>query len=196
MTMTDRYGTTDCVGSGREMMEQPVETHAKFIRLLQANEFKQTATMFKTYPAQYDQRVADTNNRRYEGNSYMLLEMVGEKWEVTPKGARILVESGLALAMSQAYYCARNELVLDRSDPTNVRDAFESIQRMAALWLPAIWKLDAQLVPEEITNNTRMDGEEDQDLAEVMERIRLIDTTVEYRPVQFGNMNEQDTNYK
>ena len=196
MNMTDRYGITGCVGSSSETMDQPVEIHANFISLLRADEFKQTATMYKTYPAQYDHKVADTNNRRYEGNSYMLLEMVGEKWEVTPKGARILVESGLALAMSQAYYCARNELVLCRGDPTDVRDAFESSQRMAALWLPAIWKLDAQLVPEEISNNTRMDGEEDQDLADVMERIRILDTKVPYRPVQRGNMNEHDATYK
>ena len=107
-----------------------------------------------------------------------------------------MVESGLALAMSRAYHCARVELLLDRGNPTNVRDAFESSQRMAALWLPAIWKLDAQLVPEEITTNTRMDGEEDQDLAEVMERIRILETQVVYRPVEFGNMNKQEAKYK
>ena len=171
MNTQDRYGITTCIGSGNERIDQTVDAHSEFIRQLQFDELQQTQLMFTTYPRGYDQGLADKINRNYEGTGYMLLEKVGEKMEATAKGARILVESGLALAMSQAYFCARNELLHERGNPIDVRDAFESIQRMAATWLPAIWKLDARLVPQEITANTLRDGAEDEDLAEVIGRI-------------------------
>ena len=90
---------------------------------------------------------------------------------MTSKGVRILVASGLALAMLQAYYCARVELLSDRGNPIGVRDAFESAQRMVAHWLPSLRNLDAQIIPEEINNNIQRDGNEGRDLSAVKERI-------------------------
>ena len=82
-----------------------------------------------------------------------------------------MVASGLALAMSRAYYCARVELLSDQGNPIDVRDTFESAQRMVAHWLPSLWNLDPEFIPEEINNNTQMDGYEGRDLSAVKERI-------------------------
>ena len=166
----DRYGIAACIGN-IDGMNEPEDMMTEFVRQLLSDEIAQTARMYGTYPEGYDHGMADNNNRRFEGTSYQLLEKVDGRLQATPKGARILVASGLARAMSQAYHCARAELPRGRGDPTDVRDAFESAQRMACHWLPTLWTLDAELLPDEITTDTRLDGYEERDLSEVQAQI-------------------------
>ena len=173
MSDNDRYGIANVVNIGDGGVDLTEENHTEFIKQLLADEFNQTTAMHGRYPERYNNRVADKNARLYETTSYQLLEQVEGTAQVTSKGARILVKSGLALAMSRAYHCARAELSYNRGDdPIDVRDTFESAQRMVAHWLPALLDLDPDLVPVEIYTNTRMDGSEERDLSVVKERIR------------------------
>ena len=170
MNTNDRYGIANCVG-GNGGMDGPEATVTEFVSALLSDKFAQMARMYETYPDGYDHGVVDTYNRYYEATSYQLLEKVDGRLQATPKGARILVASGLALAMSRVYHCAWAELLCERGDPTDVRDAFESAQRMASHWLPTLWTLDATLLPEDITTDTGLDGKEERDLSVVLAKI-------------------------
>ena len=86
MNTNDRYGVANCMGGGDGGMDRPKATVTEFISKLLSDDFKQTATMYMTYPDGYNHGVADTNNRRYENTSYQLLEKVDRKLQVTPKG--------------------------------------------------------------------------------------------------------------
>ena len=165
--------SVESVGSGGGVVVMTEAMRAASLVHLLSEEFLQTAGMYETYPDGYDRGVADTNNRLYENAaSDMLLEGEDGRMQATLQGARILVATGMALAMSRAYHCARAELRLERGSPLDVRDAFESIRRMVVTWSPVIRGLDAGLVPMEIMANIEVDGDEEEDLNHVRAVVR------------------------
>ena len=76
-------------------MTRPDAQEREMITSLLSGEMHQTGTMYLEYPEGYNQRVADTNNRLYD--EFVLCQFT----VVTPAAARILVDTGLAQAISR-----------------------------------------------------------------------------------------------
>ena len=169
----DRYNVAGCVDRDGcvERMKQPEEKAIEFIIPLIKAEVQQSNARKTTWPGLYNHKEAAKTIRILEITSYQYLDLVDGELAATAKGARILVGSGLALAMSKAYCCARMELRKTRGNPTFVRDAFESAQRMFAQWTPILYTLETTSILEEIFYNIKMDGEEDEDLDRTKIRI-------------------------
>ena len=130
--------------------------HITTIRSLLFDEMMETDGMFASYPDGYNQQVADFNNQMFNHTVRVTLEGVGRD-EI----ARILFESGLALTLSRAYYCARREIVrlpgpTDR--PVEVRYAFVSLR-----WFLILRERFEDMDP-------MLDGNED--LAEIVQNIQ------------------------
>ena len=172
----DRYNVAGCVDRDGcvERMKQPEEKAIEFIIPLIKAEVQQSNARKITWPGLYNHKEAAKTIRILEITSYQYLDLVDGELAATAKGARILVGSGLALAMSKAYCCARMELRETRGNPTLVRDAFESAQRMLAQWIPVFYTLETTPVLEEIYDNIKLDGDEDEDLATTKSRITTI----------------------
>ena len=168
---SDRYNIRGGVDFDDDTTERwTVDQLASAIGNLCREEIEETNRMFSTYPEDYSHRVADKNNRLYEATSYNLCEKNGGKIRATDKGARAWVASGLAMAMSQGYYCARAELTKDRGNSIDVRDAYEHAERTVALWFLPLRNLEVRDIERE--NNIQRNGEEERDLAAIKERIR------------------------
>jgi len=149
------------------------------IRSFLSDEMDSTNTMYFTYPHGYDQRSADTFNRLY--HQYVRMTFKGQRFA---PAVRVLLDSGLVLAMSRAYYCARAEIrgrpgspveIFDperpAGPPVDVRDAFVSLRslmgrgglrRRLLAMDPA---LDGNGDLGEIVQNIQHDGNEARDLA-------------------------------
>ena len=108
----DRYNVAGCVDRDGcvERMNQPEEKSIEFLISFLADPIQQANVRNFAYPGVYNHKEVDATNRLLEITSYQYLDLVDGKLAVTAKGARILVGSGLALAMSKAYRCARAEL--------------------------------------------------------------------------------------
>ena len=158
----------------RLLSNQPEEKAIEFLIPFLADPVQQTYARNITYPGVYNHKEVDATNSLLETTSYQYLDLVDGNLAVTAKGARILVGSGLALAMSKAYCCARAELKKNRGNPTLVRDAFESARRMLAQWIPAIYTLETTPIIEEIYDNIKLDGDEEEDLTNTKSRITTI----------------------
>ena len=134
----------------------------RMIRGLLSDEIMETDRMFLSYPNGYNQQVADFNNQMFNHTVRVTLEGVGRD-EI----ARILFDSGLALTLSRAYYCARREIVrlpgpTDR--PVEVRYAFVSLR-----WFIILRERFEDMDPRnedlaEIVQNIQHDGLEGRDL--------------------------------
>ena len=149
------------------------------IRSIFSDEMAVTNTMYLSYPDGYDQRAADNYNRLY--HKYVRKTFKGQR--LAP-AVRVLLDSGLVLAMSRAYYCARAEIrgrpgspveIFDperpAGPPVDVRDAFVSLRslmgrgglrRRLLAMDPA---LDGNGDLGEIVQNIQHDGHEAIDLA-------------------------------
>ena len=92
------------------------------ITSLLSEEMYQTEMMYLVYSKGYNQGVAYTNTCLH---AYFVPRQFRV---VTPKAARILVDSGLAQVMSRAYYCARSELVCSWGSRVDVRGGYLSIR--------------------------------------------------------------------
>ena len=147
----------------------------RMIRNLLSDEMMVTDRMYSSYPDGYDQRVADTNNRLFK--NYVRLTFKGVRRNEV---ARILIDAGLALTMSCAFYCTRAEIarcpgspveIFEPERPTgppvDVKDAFVSLR-----WLGKLRgrfermdpRLDRNDDLDEIVRNIRLDGNEESDL--------------------------------
>ena len=126
------------------------------IRSLLSDEMMETDGMFLSYPDGYNQQVADFNNRVFRHSVMMTFEGVGRD-----EMARILIDAGLALTISRAYYCARREIArlpgtTDR--PVEVKGAFVSLR-----WFVILRERFEDMDP-------MLDGNED--LAEIVQNIQ------------------------
>ena len=167
---SDRYNIRGGVDFDDDTMERwTVDQLASAVGNLCREEIEETNRMYSEYPDDYSQRVADKNNRLYEATSYHLCEKKGGNIRATDKGAHAWVASGLALAMSRGYYCARAELTKDRGNPIDVRDTYEHAERTVALWFLPLRNLEVRDIERE--NNIQRNGEEERDLAAIKERI-------------------------
>ena len=130
--------------------------HITTIRSLLFEEMMETEGNCASYPDGYNQQVADFNNQMFNHTVRVTLEGVGRD-EI----ARILFESGLALTLSRAYYCARREIArlpgtTDR--PVEVKGAFVSLR-----WFVILRERFEDMDP-------MLDGNED--LAEIVQNIQ------------------------
>ena len=149
------------------------------ISSLFSDEMAVTNTMYSSYPDGYDQRVADTNNRMFK--HYVRLTFKGKRLADV---ARILIDAGLALTLSRAYYCARAEIarrpgspveIFDperpAGPPVDVKDAFVSLsslmgrEKVRQKFLAMDPALDGNGDLDEIVGNIQHDGNEAMDLA-------------------------------
>ena len=130
---------------------------------LLAGKMRRTDAMFATYPDRYDPMVAESNNYIYKDSLHRTFQ---DDFGVTLVGARILLETGVARAVSRAYHCARKELELLRGDLDSVRYAYESISKLMEEWRPVFERMNTG--PGEV-----------EDLEEVLRLIEL-DTSEEH----------------
>ena len=107
------------------------------------DKMKQTDGMYDAYPKGYNQKMADTNNRLYA--EFMRL-MFKDAYGVILEGAQIsLVDSGVAIMMSRAFFCARSKLVRHRGSQIDMGDAFESIRGLVDEWRSILDNMDPGL---------------------------------------------------
>ena len=126
--------------------------------------------MYLEYPEGYDQGLA-------EKNIHIYADVVPREFPVATLAAEhILVDTGLAQAMSCAYYCTRSELGRGRGSRDDVRDAYVSIGGLVRSWRRVFRHMDPGVVGNE-------------DLAEIMCRIQL-DGSEEDEFKEFENMEE------
>ena len=149
------------------------------IRVLMSDEMDSTNTMYFSYPHGYDQRAADNYNRMY--HQYVRMTFKGQR--LAP-AVRVLIDSGLALTMSRAYYCARAEIarrpgspveIFDperpAGPPVDVKDAFVSLRSLMGRggvrrrFLMMDPSLDGNGDLAELVQNIHLDGNEASDLA-------------------------------
>ena len=86
-------------------MNERIEAQERqLIRRFIGSEMTESGMIYLQYPEGYDQGVAARNNR-------IFADVVPREFpRVTLAAACILVDTGLAQAMSHVYYCARSEL--------------------------------------------------------------------------------------
>ena len=135
------------------------------IRSLLDDEMFETNRMYFAYPNGYDQQVADRNNIVFKGSIKHICAGVG--WDEI---ARILIDAGLAVTLSRAYCCARQEIArlpgtTDR--PVDVKDAFVNLRWFVKL-RETFQNMDPMLEENEdladILQNIQLDGNERRDL--------------------------------
>ena len=121
-----------------------------------AGEMERTATMFDAYPDVYNTKLAHDICGKYTGFLRCTFEDV---YGVCNAGAFILLDTGVARAISQVWYCAREELKRTRGDLEYGRDTFLDINELMEEWRPIFKRIDAG-------------GGGNEDLAEVLKNIQ------------------------
>ena len=125
----------------------------------------ETNRMYFAYPNGYDQQVADRNNIVFKGSIKHICGGVG--WVEI---ARILIDSGLAVTLSRAYCCARQEIAClpgTTGPPVDVKDAFVNLRwfvRLRERFERMDPMLDGNEHLAEIVQNIQLDGNERRDL--------------------------------
>jgi len=124
---------------------------------------------FTFFPQGYDAVDADKSYTMMTDFSRRIFK---KHYWITVEGASILLESGLGLSMSHAYYCSRKNLVLRiGANPVRTRDAYECVAAFWSHWREVFTLMHEQdnTHPhiEQVLSNISMDGQEDQDLLNV-----------------------------